>query len=210
MSRRGAPSELFQVASLLLRYPSASALDRDAEVGEAVAALPGRLRTPLGRFLAHRRATPPLDLEREYVETFDTRRRCTLNVSYYLYGDTRRRGVALLRLKRMYAAAGLVLDSDELPDHLPVMLEFAALAPPGYGEHVLQEHRVGVELLLLGLRGGGRPHADVIEAVSAALPRLGLSQSRAVRRLAAEGPPDEQVGLEPFAPPEVMPLEVRQ
>jgi nitrate reductase delta subunit len=210
MSRRGAPSELFQVASLLLRYPSASALDRDAEVGEAVAALPGRLRTPLGRFLAHRRATPPLDLEREYVETFDTRRRCTLNVSYYLYGDTRRRGVALLRLKRMYAAAGLVLDSDELPDHLPVMLEFAALAPPGYGEHVLQEHRVGVELLLLGLRGGGRPHADVIEAVSAALPRLGLSQSRAVRRLAAEGPPDEQVGLEAFAPPEVMPLEVRQ
>ena len=144
------------------------------------------------------------------METFDTRRRCTLNVSYYLYGDTRRRGVALLRLKRMYAAAGLVLDSDELPDHLPVMLEFAALAPPGYGEHVLQEHRVGIELLLLGLRHGGRPHAEEIESVSAALPRLGLSQSRAVRKLAAAGPPDEQVGLEPFAPPEVMPLEVRQ
>jgi nitrate reductase delta subunit len=210
MSRRGAPPELFAIASLLLRYPSASALERDAEIGEAVAALPARLRAPFERFLAHRSEAPPLDLERVYVETFDTRRRCTLNVSYYLYGDTRRRGVALLRLKRMYAAAGLVLDSDELPDHLPVMLEFAALAPPGYGEHVLQEHRVGIELLLLGLRHGGRPHADVIESVSAALPRLGLSQSRAVRKLAAEGPPDEQVGLEPFAPPEVMPLEVRQ
>jgi nitrate reductase molybdenum cofactor assembly chaperone NarJ/NarW len=210
MSRRGAPPELFAIASLLLRYPSASALERDAEIGEAVATLPARLRGPFERFLAHRSEAPPLDLEREYVETFDTRRRCTLNVSYYLYGDTRRRGVALLRLKRMYAAAGLVLDSDELPDHLPVMLEFAALAPPGYGEHVLQEHRVGIELLLLGLRHGGRPHADVIESVSAALPRLGLSQSRAVRKLAAEGPPDEQVGLEPFAPPEVMPLEVRQ
>ena len=210
MSRRGAPPELFAIASLLLRYPSASALERDAEIGEAVAALPARLRAPFERFLAQRSEAPPLDLEREYVETFDTRRRCTLNVSYYLYGDTRRRGVALLRLKRMYAAAGLVLDSDELPDHLPVMLEFAALAPPGYGEHVLQEHRVGIELLLLGLRHGRRPHADVIESVSAALPRLGLSQSRAVRKLAAEGPPDEQVGLEPFAPPEVMPLEVRQ
>jgi nitrate reductase delta subunit len=210
MSRRGAPPELFQIASLLLRYPSASVLERDAEVGDAVTALPARLRAPFERFLGHRRETPPLDLEREYVETFDTRRRCTLNVSYYLYGDTRRRGVALLRLKRMYAAGGLVLDSDELPDHLPVMLEFAALAPPGYGEHVLQEHRVGIELLLLGLRGSRRPHAEVIEPVSAALPRLGLSQSRAVRKLAAEGPPDEQVGLEPFAPPEVMPLEVRQ
>jgi nitrate reductase molybdenum cofactor assembly chaperone NarJ/NarW len=206
---RAAP-EAFEIASLLLRYPAQAELDRDPEVAAAAGRLPKRLRGPIERFLTHRRETPAIDLEQEYVETFDTRRRCTLNVSYYLYGDTRRRGVALLRLKRMYAAAGLVLDSDELPDHLPVMLEFAAFAPPGYGEHVLQEHRVGIELLLLSLRDAGRPHADVLEAVSAALPRLGLSQTRAVRRLAAEGPPDEQVGLEPFAPPEVMPLEVRQ
>ncbi|HSD00899.1 MAG TPA: nitrate reductase molybdenum cofactor assembly chaperone [Gaiellales bacterium] len=206
---RAAP-EAFEIASLLLRYPAQAELDRDPEVAAAAGRLPKRLRGPIERFLAHRSETPAIDLEQEYVETFDTRRRCTLNVSYYLYGDTRRRGVALLRLKRMYAAAGLVLDSDELPDHLPVMLEFAALAPPGYGEHVLQEHRIGIELLLLSLRDAGRPHADVLEAVSAALPRLGLSQTRAVRRLAAEGPPDEQVGLEPFAPPEVMPLEVRQ
>ncbi|HEX2377477.1 MAG TPA: nitrate reductase molybdenum cofactor assembly chaperone [Gaiellales bacterium] len=210
MSLRGTPPEVFEIASLLLRYPEADLLARDPDAAAAAAELPQRLRAPLERFLAHRRETPGIDLEREYVETFDTRRRCTLNVSYYLYGDTRRRGVALLRLKRMYAAAGLALEADELPDHLPVMLGFAALAPPGYGEHVLQEHRIGVELLLLSLRDAGRPHADVLEAVSAALPRLGISQSRAVRRLAAEGPPDEQVGLEPFAPPEVMPLEVRQ
>ena len=57
MSRRGAPPELFAIASLLLRYPSASALERDAEVGEAVAALPARLRTPFERFLAHRGST---------------------------------------------------------------------------------------------------------------------------------------------------------
>jgi nitrate reductase molybdenum cofactor assembly chaperone NarJ/NarW len=210
VSLRGTPPEVFEIASLLLRYPEADLLARDPDAAAAAAELPQRLRAPLERFLAHRRETPGIDLEREYVETFDTRRRCTLNVSYYLYGDTRRRGVALLRLKRMYAAAGLALEADELPDHLPVMLGFAALAPPGYGEHVLQEHRIGVELLLLSLRDAGRPHADVLEAVSAALPRLGISQSRAVRRLAAEGPPDEQVGLEPFAPPEVMPLEVRQ
>ena len=210
MSLRGTPPEVFEIASLLLRYPEADLLARDPDAAAAAAELPQRLRAPLERFLAHRREMPGIDLEREYVETFDTRRRCTLNVSYYLYGDTRRRGVALLRLKRMYAAAGLALEADELPDHLPVMLGFAALAPPGYGEHVLQEHRIGVELLLLSLRDAGRPHADVLEAVSAALPRLGISQSRAVRRLAAEGPPDEQVGLEPFAPPEVMPLEVRQ
>ena len=108
----------------------------------------------------------------------------------------------------MYAAAGLVLDSDELPDHLPVMLAFAALAPPGYGEHVLQEHRIGVELLLLGLRAAGARMPTCSRPFSA-LPRLGLSQSGGPTQL-AEGPPDEQVGLEPFAPPEVMPVEVRR
>jgi nitrate reductase delta subunit len=49
----------------------------------------------------------------------------------------------------------------------------------------------------------------VLEAVCRALPSLGPREAAGVRRLAAEGPPDEQVGLEPFAPPEVMPAEVR-
>ena len=111
-------------------------------------------------------------------------------MSYYLYGDTRRRGVALLRLKRMYAAAGLVLDSDELPDHLPAMLEFAAFAPAGYGDRVLAEHRVGLELLRLGLRDSGRAHADVLDArlrrrcrasASARSRRCGGSRPRARR-----------------------------
>lgn len=209
MRRRPPPPELLHAASLLLRYPSPDLLAADAEIEAAAAGLRAAVRAPLDRFLAHRRSTPRLELEQEYVETFDLRRRRTLSVSYYLYGDTRRRGVALLRLKRMYAAAGLVLDSDELPDHLPAMLEFAAFAPDGYGELVLAEHRVGIELLRLSLRHGGFAHADVLDAVSAALPGLGPRESAAVRKLAAEGPPDEQVGLEPFAPPEVMPAEAR-
>lgn len=207
---RSTPPVLYQIASLLLRYPTATLLANDPEIAAAVAELPGQdARAQLGRFLTHRRTMPLIDLEREYVETFDTRRRCTLNISYYLYGDTRRRGVSLLRLKRLYAAAGLILESDELPDHLPAMLEFAAFAPSGYGERVLQEHRIGLELLRLALRADQRPHQDVVDAVCSTLPRLGLRESDAIRRLVAEGPPDEQVGLEPFAPPEVMPTEVR-
>ena len=207
---RSTPPVLYQIASLLLRYPTADLVAADREIAVEVAELPVEgTRTQLDRFLAHRRLTSLIDLERQYVETFDTRRRCTLNISYYLYGDTRRRGVSLLRLKRLYAAAGLILESDELPDHLPAMLEFAAFAPSGYGERVLQEHRIGLELLRLALRADQRPHQDVVDAVCSTLPRLGLRESDAIRRLVAEGPPDEQVGLEPFAPPEVMPTEVR-
>ena len=59
------------------------------------------------------------------------------------------------------------------------------------------------------LRADERPHLDLLDVVCSSLPRLGLRESDAIRRLVAEGPPDEQVGLEPFAPPEVMPTEVR-
>jgi nitrate reductase delta subunit len=209
MRSRGEP-ELFQVASVLLRYPSPRLVAGTDELEAAVAGLrDGEAREALGRFLERRRGMSQLDLEREYVETFDTRRRCTLNVSYYVYGDTRRRGVALLRLKRLYAAAGLVLDSGELPDHLPVLLEFAAFAPADYGARLLAEQRIGIELLRQALASAESPYALVLDAVSRSLPRLGVREAGAVRKLAAEGPPDESVGLEPFAPPEVMPGEAR-
>jgi nitrate reductase delta subunit len=209
MRSRGEP-ELFQVASVLLRYPDMRLVAATEELEAAVAGLHDReAREALGRFLERRRGMSQLDLEREYVETFDTRRRCTLNVSYYVYGDTRRRGVALLRLKRLYAAAGLVLDSGELPDHLPVLLEFAAFAPADYGTRLLAEQRIGIELLRQALASAESPYALVLDAVSRSLPRLGVREAGAVRKLAAEGPPDESVGLEPFAPPEVMPGEAR-
>lgn len=209
MRARPAGPELWKIASLLLRYPTPELRALDADIIAALPDLPRAPQASLERFLAHRRATPAGALEQEYVETFDLRRRCTLHVSYYLYGDTRRRGVALLRLKRMYAAGGLVLESGDLPDHLPVMLEFAALAPAGYGDRLLGEHRIGIELLRLALRSAERPHVHVLDAVCASLPKLGVRETAAIGRLAAEGPPDEQVGLEPFAPPEVMPREVR-
>jgi nitrate reductase delta subunit len=113
--------------------------------------------------------------------------------------------MALLRLKRLYTAAGLPLQEPELPDYLPVMLEFAALAPAGHGRRLLAEHRPGLELLRAALRECGSPYLLLIDAVCADLPRLVHAELERVRRLAVEGPPLEEVGLQPFAPPEVMP-----
>jgi nitrate reductase delta subunit len=139
------------------------------------------------------------------VATFDLQKRCSLHLSYYLHGDRRQRGLALLHLKRMYAAAGLLLEGGELPDYLPAMLEFAAFAPPGYGEMVLRQFRPAIELLRVSLRELGSPYAHLLDALCAGLPRLSVLEAAQVTRLIAEGPPSEQVGLEPFAPPEVMP-----
>ncbi len=187
--------------SFLLRYPDERVAAARTEIEAEVRALPaGEARTALERFLAGWSADPAL-----YVETFDLRRRTSLHLTYYAHGDTRERGMALLRLKKLYRLAGLPLDSAELPDHLAVMLAFAALAPPGHGAALLAEHRPAIELLRLSLHDLESPYAHVIDAVAAGLPALGVDQRAEVVRLAREGPPEEAVGLEPYGPPEAMP-----
>ena len=113
--------------------------------------------------------------------------------------------MALLRMKRLYAAAGLELASGELPDHLPLMLEFAALAPGKMGATLLREHRPELELLRRSLEDANSPYVHLLDAFCAVLPRLTPLERERVRVLAAEEPPSEQVGLQPFVPPETMP-----
>jgi nitrate reductase delta subunit len=195
-------SEPWALLSYLLRYPQ----DGLAAAGAEVTALPrGKVRDALERFLDG--LPDARTLQAAYVETFDLRRRVTLHLTYYEHGDTRRRGAALLRLKRLYREAGLEFDADELPDHLAVMLAFAALAPDGYGATLLAEHLPQIELLRAGLRSGSppSPYAHVLDAVAAALPPLRRDQRAHVERL-AQGAPGERVGVEPYVPEEVMPI----
>jgi nitrate reductase molybdenum cofactor assembly chaperone NarJ/NarW len=196
----------WQAQSLQLGNPDDAQPDRYPLLRRVAAAVAPEVGVPLKVFLDHAAAAGPTDLAADYVATFDHRKRCCLYLTYYAHGDTRRRGLALLALKRTYAAAGLRLVDDELPDHLAVALEYAASHPdPAAGEALLTEHRAGIELLRLALRDSGSPWASVLDSVSATLPPLRGDEREAVARLAAEGPPEEQVGLAPFAPPEYMP-----
>jgi nitrate reductase delta subunit len=197
-------SRAWQCQSLLIGYPDDALLDRTDLLAAAAATLPTAVGGPLLRFLDHLRATPPGQLTADYVATFDHRKRCCLFLTYYGHGDTRKRGMALLTLKQQYAAAGLALTDEELPDHLSVVLEYAAIRP-AEGARLLLDHRAGVELLRLALRDARSPWAGVLDSVSATLPALAGDERTAVARLAAQGPPAEQVGLAPFAPPEYMP-----
>jgi nitrate reductase delta subunit len=200
-----APAAPWALLSYLLRYPDADVAAARPELAAEVAALPaGPARDALERFMA---AWPgePTALAARYVETFDLRRRATLELTYYAHGDTRERGMALLRLKKLYRAGGLPMDAAELPDHLTVMLAFTALAPAGHGEALLAQHRAAIELLRLSLHDLDSPYAHVLDAVAAHLPALTVAERAEVARLAREGPPEEAVGLEPYGPPEAMP-----
>lgn len=213
MSRRRpkpsmAPDQLmvvWQSASLLLNYPDDALLGELDMIRSASHRLPPAVGGSIREFVVHLESRPLTQLQQEYVETFDTRRRCNLFLTYFAHGDTRKRGMALLRFKQTYLRSGFMLDDSELPDHLCVVLEYAATVDQRLGWGLMLDHRAGLELLRLSLRDAGSPWGVVIEAVTSTLPPLRGDERDAVRRLAAEGPPEEEVGLAPFATPQFSP-----
>lgn len=211
-TRRSEPATTpppWALLSYLLRYPTVEAVAARDDLLAEVGSLPeGPVRDALDAFLADWTGDA-VALAGRYVETFDLRRRATLELTYYAHGDTRERGMAMLRLKKLYRAAGLPMEAAELPDHLAVMLAFAALAEPGQGEALLAQHRPAIELLRLSLHDLESPYAHVLDAVAALLPPVTVAERSEIARLAREGPPEESVGLEPYGPPEAMPQGAR-
>jgi nitrate reductase delta subunit len=191
----------WQSASLLLGYPDDHLLDRLDLIQRASTALPERVGEPIRQTVAALSSSSSQELEADYVETFDSRRRNSLFLTYFAHGDTRKRGVALLRFKQTYLASGHELADSELPDHLCVVLEYAATIDHDQGRQLMLDHRAGLELLRLSLRDAGSRWAGAVEAVCATLPALAGDEVDAIQRLAAEGPPAEEVGLTPYGTP---------
>ncbi|MGA5702785.1 nitrate reductase molybdenum cofactor assembly chaperone [Peterkaempfera bronchialis] len=162
---------LLRLCSLFLQYPDAEL----AAVRPALAASTANLTaTPAaGELVVFARwfdTTDPEDLERHHIDVFDPRRMSSLHLTSYLHGDPRRRGMALLALAQGYRAAGWNTAAGELPDHLPAVLEFAALAGPDTGEAPLRRHRRGLELIRHVLNAVNSPYRHVLAALLTLLP----------------------------------------
>lgn len=191
-----------KLLAALLAYPDEELVAALPELRRAAAGLPRRQRCAVEGFLGELATRPLGELCREYVQTFDFDRRCGLHLTYHTHGDRRQRGLELVRLKRRFAESGRPLQGSELPDYLPVLLEFASLRPQE-GIETLASLRAPLELVRAALHDRRSPYAGLLDAVCEALPQPTARQLAEARRLAEEGPPAELVGLEPFAPGEV-------
>ena len=191
-----------KLLSVLLAYPDDTLVESMPELRAAAAQLPRGERRAVEGVLDAIAGTPLAGLRRAYVETFDFDRRCGLHLTYHTHGDRRQRGLELVRLKRRYAEAGLPFEGSELPDYLPVMLEFASLRPDE-GTELLASFRAPLELVRAALANRSSVYAGVLDALCEALPQPTARQLEEARRLAEEGPPAELVGLEPFGAPEL-------
>lgn len=124
--------ELKALACLLL-YPDDDLLESLPEIDAALQGsdeLDADAKVQLEEFLAWMRETDLTPLQAAYVSTFDIGKHASLNLFEHTQGDSRDRGQVMVELNRLYKEHGLDLTTTELPDHLPVFLEFlAGLAP---------------------------------------------------------------------------------
>ena len=177
----------FMIAAALLDYPGQEWDDILTEVASTLAQLPAEAAAEFSQFL-----------EEAYVETFDQKRRCCLELTYYATGDTRQRGIALTIVRDLYAAVGWQLENDQLPDYLPNILELAARTEGEEHELVeamLASHREGVEILHAALLSLSSPWAHVVAALRMALPEVDDATFARMQTLVRQGPPTEMVGM---------------
>ncbi|MSV43929.1 MAG: nitrate reductase molybdenum cofactor assembly chaperone [Actinobacteria bacterium] len=189
---------VFAAASGLLQYPDEDLVGMATALRSSLPQLPRESAIPIARFLDHLSREPLLDLQSEYVATFDMKRRNCLYLTYYLNGDTRLRGMALWRFQEAFRQRGFAVEGGELPDFLPAVLELAAIGHEDMAVALLLEHQAGIRVLGESLDEMRSPYADVIRAVEITLPEPSPEITAAAHSLAAQGPPVEAVGLEPF------------
>lgn len=192
---------VFMAASVLLDYPTDERFSTFSVVrqGLAEAKLPGRIQQEFDGFYTRIKELPHQELETHYVDIFDMKRKSTMYLSYYLTGDTRKRGVSLLVFREAYERAGFEMKTSELPDYLPVVLEFAALGDAKVGGELLAAHRDAVEVLRTALDGFDSPYAYLAAAVCMAMPRISRAEKERIVRLITQGPPTELVGTQTTA-----------
>jgi nitrate reductase molybdenum cofactor assembly chaperone NarJ/NarW len=116
----------------LLAYPSEELQSAISELRDAIAdeaALPQPQRKSLEKLLGAVETDDVLDRQASYSELFDRSRSLSLHLFEHIHGDDRERGQAMIDLGQQYAAIGMFLDAKELPDFIPVFLEYASCQP---------------------------------------------------------------------------------
>lgn len=125
-------SRTLKALSALLTYPTADLVKAAGEISEALdkdTRLPASVRDQLHRLLNEMATGDLYDLQERYVLLFDRTRSLSLHLFEHVHGESRDRGQAMIDLKSQYEAAGLFMDVSELPDFLPLFLEYVATRP---------------------------------------------------------------------------------
>ncbi len=157
-----------RVLARLLQYPDAG-IRAHLQVMRAAlhgARTVGRERlAELDALIDGQLAQSAIDAEADYVQLFDSGRATSLHLFEHVHGDSRERGPAMIDLAQTYEAAGLFLAEGELPDYLPVLLEYASTQPPAQARALLTEVAHILNAIFNALEKRESRHASVLGAL---------------------------------------------
>jgi len=188
ISKPATAAGTLRVFAALLSYPDAerrSHLPEMKAIVQRERALSATRLAELDALIDTLRRNDPLDVEAEYVQLFDRGRATSLHLFEHVHGDSRERGPAMIDLAQTYAKAGLYLADGEMPDFLPVALEFASTQPPREARAFLAEMAHILNAIFAALEQRRSAYASVIGA----LLELAGEKARAVA-VAADEPID--------------------
>lgn len=169
--------KIFKALSALLTYPTTELQQAMGEIGAAIereTAIPFSVRDRLHRLVTELSTGDIYDLQERYVLLFDRTRSLSLHLFEHVHGESRDRGQAMIDLKEMYANKGLEIGAAELPDFLPMFIEFLSLLPTGESTELLGQPAH----ILSALAERLRKRKSAYEAVFRALIALSKAQPR--------------------------------
>ncbi|MGD9981388.1 MAG: nitrate reductase molybdenum cofactor assembly chaperone [Hyphomonadaceae bacterium] len=144
-------AQTYRALAILLSYPTADTAELMPAAMEALRAeniIPAQIVKRLAALAAELSAHDLYAAQARYVDLFDRTRALSLQLYEHVHGESRDRGQAMVELLKLYSSHGLELTAKELPDHLPVFLEFLSQRPAdeaatllGQAAHVLEALR---------------------------------------------------------------------
>jgi len=181
----------------LLGYPSAELQENIREVRGALyeeRALPKAALVRIEPLLTALEREDLLDLQVAYSDLFDRSRKLSLHLFEHIHGDNRERGQAMIDLGQQYARSGFLLDTSELPDFVPVFLEYASYLPPRDAREMLGQPAHVFAALAERLRERNAPQAGIFEALMALA--AVRPDAEALAELRQRGPTDDPAKID--------------
>jgi nitrate reductase delta subunit len=163
-------AKTFKALSLLLTYPSVElqqAADEMRTVLETEGLVPRAVRRQLDALLTDIAGADLYDLQERYILLFDRTRSLSLHLFEHVHGESRDRGQAMVDLLAMYEARGLVTVKTELPDFVPLFLEFLATLPQAEACDMLAQPAHILAAMAERLRKRASPYEAVFRALTA-------------------------------------------
>lgn len=172
---------IFQFCAYLLTYPDQEWIDFLEGMEEELDSLPrSGMETEIRLFLAAVKLLSSAELIANYVNTFDFGKKTNLYVTYMTNGEQRERGMDLLFLKNYYKMQGFEVTDKELPDYLPIMLEFASQVDTETLKPVFERYLSNIKEIENHLQRENSIYGHLLKAVLLALNEAEITKS--VRR----------------------------